>query len=182
MRCRTARQWMGGGRLEGLPEAVAAHLAECAECRRFYERLRELTNLIGLKRYERPQPEAVQRACAAIHQQLVEEACRETEGERVREAPVWIGLALRYALATTVLALLAVHVLTPRVSPVLSDLPPPQELPRMARAPEPHWVRPLVLTGAPLPPDEPWFHSASNVGPPNIQYGPARSVLTRFGE
>ena len=104
-----------------LPEAVSAHLLECASCRKAHQRALSLQQLLSLKRFEQPDSAFETRNLARV-----QAAIRDLSPARTGW---WAGIldaltgqpipALRYAAAAVVLGLLGINWLSVRSLPPL---------------------------------------------------------------
>lgn len=182
MRCWRARRQLVEFEDRGYPAGLRRHTEECAACRKLCEEMAFTRRLIGLKRYEQPDPGLEGRCARRIHMALAAGA-----GEEERSAaPVagWGPLpAFRFATAAALVLLLgglAVRQRLGSLNSMLAGEAPEENLPRHV-AVEPTPVAapdgaeqnlPLLVPGG--------LALATNRGTGGVQYGPVPSQPVRF--
>jgi hypothetical protein len=157
------------------PTELTEHLAACAACRRRHEQMQRIRGLVGLKRYETPDPAFEARSLRAIRLRLDELNHPPAPWfirawEAVTGSPL---AALRYGAAAALAALVIFHVAS---APRLASIEPPLPEDRYVVVPEPADTRPfIVLTEVP-PAALGLIQVASNSRPGRLDYGPTPSM------
>ena len=132
MKCEEIQLMIASAPAGAPPETARTHLADCAECRTFAGQDAAVRWLLGLKRYEKPDPFFETRLLAGVREQIAGTApSRNWLGER-------FGAALfRYAAAAAIVAAVgwqalrfaarpgAAPVPVVAVKPALPPTPPP---------------------------------------------------------
>ena len=180
MKCSRIQMRMMEFEQGGLPADIAEHIAACAGCKTHWERTRSVRLLMALKRHEKPDAGFETRCLGAIRTRIAELDVAEqlqpvTWWERLVGSPV---SSLRYGLATVLVLLIGLQVVSISEFPVLQPAPQasieqPAAPARFAAAtnlPADAGLRALPLLVA----------SPSNVDAGGISYGPGSSMPVNY--
>lgn len=110
---------IGRSDLDHLPQSMLDHAARCPACSLVLEQTRTIHRLVGLKRYEQPPPETVDRGIATLHHRLVEWEQERHLLEMDDTLPALTGW--RYGWAAALLAVLAFNLMAARQVPSLQS-------------------------------------------------------------
>ncbi|NCC51197.1 MAG: hypothetical protein EOM20_08275 [Spartobacteria bacterium] len=102
MKCEDVKHEIDVWQGEEFPADLNAHIATCAECAAYWKTTAKMRGLIGLKRYEQPDPDFGRRNLAAVHERIT----RLAEGSASEDRVLYLTPAFRYALAALLLALI----------------------------------------------------------------------------
>jgi hypothetical protein len=160
-----------------LPADAAEHLYQCSACRQQSRQMKTVARLMSLKKYERPDPGFEERSAIAIRRRI-EDLNRQSES---RLDSFWKFLtdypqpSFRYALATTVAALLVINFMS---MPQLTPIRPAEPVTRLTPPPVPaSAVIPFDVYRQPAIAE---LQNPSNHGPTRIEYGPQESMPVNF--
>ena len=161
-----------------LPDNVQQHIAGCDACHTFMERDTAIRQLMALKRYERPDPEVASRIVYAVRQQIAEESMAAASPKGLWESFLGFSVpTLRYALASVLMAFLAIHtVLSPSMSVMQTQLPSETQIRTASSRPTIQFtnLRAERSSGPQV------VRLASNPTPSRIQYGTLPSTLVGY--
>lgn len=161
------------------PEAVRAHTADCARCRAEQDRQERLRRLVGLKRYERPDPFAADRLAARVREGL---ASREpAQGDDVVFGPFRVPLPIiRYAAAAALLLVVAQHFLRPGSAELADGLAVQRAVPARSAPVAASWsALPAWPSAAPSPAAWSMPYDTNFHRPMQSPYGP-RATFVNF--
>jgi hypothetical protein len=161
---------------EHLPDDLRRRLEKNPAFRAEFERLRNTTRLVGLKRYEHPAPGVLDVVRADIMRSI-----RLLDSKKASQG--WLtSPALRYGLATVFLGLLGIHLISASLLPPAGPIPWGADVPLARTQPRAFPSTELNPPSSPLLASNPWIYQAgsSNVIPSAIHYGGLPSAVVEF--
>lgn len=119
---------------DGLPDDLRAAVDACSDCRRFFERVRMVRQLLALKNEESP-ADYGPRCVANVHRRLAV-LLEENTAERADWREIWMGPvpAFRFGVAALFVVFFGLHMLT-STPPPLTQWTPQAEMRTLFEAP-----------------------------------------------